>query len=245
MKGSYQLADLNITVDGNTTQLVKAQQAEREFERACETLRDVSGAEEVLIRTDHIEPKNGGPEFDQVRLRAYDFDADKHYTIDVGTTDNNPFGMYPRTDDGVKVWDWDAQEQSVIDPETGEVRDESGSNPSGDERGSATRQKHESEALYDGLSEAGRALLQKVNASEDTLAKDVTVDGTPLPDKMESFARYTERDAEYLKRMADALGVQEFQALAVGRLEDFVRMVEDEEFLQENESFEPDSELPF
>lgn len=260
MKGSYQLADLHITVEGNTTQLVRAQQTEREFERACETLREVSGADDVLIRSDHVEPKNGGPEFDQIRLRAYRPDESKHYTIDVGTTDNNPFGMYPRVDDGIKVWDWDAQEQHIFDPETGEITEgrDSGSsqsapNPSGDAEASASRQQHESEKVYDtsGQSQptpnpAANQLLEKVGGHpDDTLVRDVEIEGTSLTKKLVGLAEYLDHGNGYLSRVRDAAGVTDLGDVAMGQIREVVFMIVDEQALEENEQLQPDDDLPF
>lgn len=127
----------------------------------------------------------------------------------------------------------------------------SAANPSGDPSTSGTKARHESEDLYSGgngkVEKAGEQLVRKArkNTAPDALARDVQVDGTPLPSKIEAFASFAGRDSGYLRRCLDAVGVQSATHVAVGELGDLVEMLIDEQTLNANESFEPDDELPF
>jgi len=139
----------------------------------------------------------------------------------------------------------------------------SASNPSGSPAASSTRQngssgssrqKHESEKVYDQSSQSGptkeqaaKALVAKARKHpEDTLAAEAQVNGTTLDDKLQGLAEYCGRDEGYVSRILDALQLHSLEQVAVGQVQTVANMMLDEEVLRENESFEPDdSELPF
>jgi len=136
----------------------------------------------------------------------------------------------------------------------GPAADQAAANPSGDPSVSGTRngRQHPSEKMYDGgkpsPDAAGQALVSKAQeiAAPDTLAKNVTLpDGTLLSDKIEGFLEYCGREQGYLVRCLDVMGVQSTGDVAVVELENLVDLIASRETLQENESFEPDDDLPF
>lgn len=129
------------------------------------------------------------------------------------------------------------------------------SNPSGAPKASATqqRQKHESEKMYDQSNrqgpspeQAANALLAKVeDEPDDQLAGDTAVNGTDLAGKLVGLAEYVRRGGGYMSRVLDALGVETLDNLSVGNARDAADMILDEDTLRQNESFQPDDELPF
>jgi len=147
----------------------------------------------------------------------------------------------------------------------------SGANPSGDERGSSTRQtgsrqnggrqKHESEEMYDANAgstagtngkpspeQAARQLAETVRQQYEpsVLAGEAQLaSGDLLSQKLRGLVEYAGRDHGYQARVLDALGVGGFDEVAVGKLGDVTQMIVDEETLRENESFEPQDDLPF
>jgi len=273
MKGFYQLADLSVQVTGDKKELILAQHVEREFDRACRRLRDASGADQVYLRIDTDLETDDGRTFDKVRLRAYAPDSPELYTIDVGTTEKNPFNMYVPWDASIRIYNRETEAVRELDPETGEITERqngsrqqsspdesnSGANPSGDDRASSTSDRssslngHESEKLYDqsegrelSPEDAARSLVQKAQEHESgQLAGEVAVDGDPLSQKLRGLADYAGRDRGYRMRVLDALSVSGFDEVAVGQVQDTARMVLDEDVLKENENFEPDDALPF
>jgi len=276
MKGFYQLADLSVQVEGTKKDLIRAQHVEREFKRACRRLREASGAEEVFLRIDTDLEASDGRTFDKVRLRAYAPNAPKNYTIDVGTTEENPFGMYVAWDAPIEVYNRETGQVREIDPGNEESATSSGfpSDPSpvsvdDDNEESATqgsaphqngdaRAQHESEetsavASYDqskkrspSPEEAARRLVQKARTHDaGQLAGEVAVSGAPLSQKLRGLAEYAGRDKGYVARVCDALSIKGFDEVAVGQAGDVAHMLLDEDMLRENESFEPDGEMPF
>ena len=267
MKGSFELADLQIILDGSIKELAQAQGVEREFRRACRRLRTQSGADEVFFRVDTgLEGENGT--FHKFRLRAYAPNSPEIYTIDCGITDENPLGIYVGWNAPIEIYNRETEQVRTIDPETGEVSEGRGngpqqsgdqqnvaaSNPSGDGRVSSTRQNgHESERLYDQSSrseptkeEAASALVAKAQKHpDDTLAGKAPVNGTTLDVKLEGLAEYCGRSESYVDRVTGALQLQDLSQVAVGQVRTVVQMLLDEGVLQENESFEPDDQLPF
>ena len=169
MKGSFQLADLQVTLDGSMKELAQAQGVEREFRRACRRLRTQSGAENVFFRVDTgLEGENGS--FHKFRLRSYAPDSPEVYTIDCGITDENPLGIYVGWNAPIEIYNRETEQVRTIDPETGEVTKGRGSdssgggsaaNPSGDGRASSTqqngREQHASEKVYDQSDQGGVA----------------------------------------------------------------------------------------
>jgi len=135
----------------------------------------------------------------------------------------------------------------------------SASNPSGNSESSASRQngqsrqKHESEKVYDQSSQASPTKKQAAQAvvakarkhPEDTLAAEAQVNGTTLDVKLKGLTEYCGRDEGYVSRILDALQLHSLEQVAVGQVRTVVHMLLDEGVLQENESFEPDDQLPF
>lgn len=271
MKGSFELADLHITLDGSMKELAQAQGVEREFRRACRRLRTQSGADHVFFRVDTgLEGDNGT--FHKFRLRAYAPDSPEVYTIDCGMTDENPFGIYVGWNAPIEIYNRETEQVRTIDPETGEVaegrgqsgqQDQPASNPSGTPAASSTKQngrpddQHESEKLYDQSGQpetsgqptpeqAASSLVGKAQKHpDDTLAGKAQVNGTTLDQKLKGLAEYCGREGGYVARVLDALQLQSFGQVAVGQVETVAQMLLHEDVLQENESFEPDDELPF
>jgi hypothetical protein len=132
---------------------------------------------------------------------------------------------------------------------------ESGAKPSGDARASGTqngRQKHPSEKAYSrgqpAPGEAAQALVRKASdvAAPDELTENVTLPGgEPLEAKVKGLLGYCDRDEGYLARCLDVMGVQSAGHVAIAELPDLVELIVSEETLRQNESFEPDDDLPF
>jgi hypothetical protein len=141
-------------------------------------------------------------------------------------------------------------------PPRGEQATSSGSaaNPSGTREASSTRQNgHKSKRLSDQSSrseptkeQAASALVAKAQKHpDDTLAGKAPVNGTTLDEKLHGLADYCGRDSGYVDRVTGALQLQDLSQVAVGQVRTVVQMLLDEGVLQENESFEPDDQLPF
>jgi hypothetical protein len=265
MKGSFQLADLQVTLDGSMKELAQAQGVEREFRRACRRLRTQSGAENVFFRVDTgLEGENGS--FHKFRLRSYAPDSPEVYTIDCGITDENPLGIYVGWNAPIEIYNRETEQVRTIDPETGEVTEGRGSdssgggsaaNPSGDGRASSTRQngreQHASEKVYDQSARSGpspeqaaRSLTQKAQKHpDDTLAGEAQMGGTTLGAKLRGLAEYCDRDSGYVSRILDSLQLSGLEQVAVGQVQTVAQMMLDEEVLRQNESFDPDDDLPF
>jgi hypothetical protein len=263
MQGSYQIADLEVTLSGSMKELALAQNVEREFRRACRRLRTQSGADEVFFRVDtELEGENGT--FHKFRLRAYAPNSPEVYTIDCGITDENPLGIYVGWNAPIEIYNRETEQVRTIDPETGEVTEGRGapkedtgpaSNPSGDAAASSTRQNgHESEKMYDTggqgprPEQAAQALVQKAKdvANPDELTESVTLPGgDALESKVKGLLQYCDRDQGYLARCLDVIGVQSAGHVAIAELPDLVELIVSEETLRQNEEFEPDDDLPF
>jgi hypothetical protein len=105
MIGYFQIADLAVQLSGSPQELIKMQAVEREFDEACEALREASGGAEPELHIDEGLPGEHGT-FTKVRLRAYN---DGHLlTTDCGVTENNPWGYYPY--DEIEVYDLEDEE---------------------------------------------------------------------------------------------------------------------------------------
>jgi len=276
MQGSYQIADLEVTIDGSMKELAKAQNVEREFRRACRRLRTQSGADEAFFRVDtELEGENGT--FHKFRLRAYAPNAPEVYTIDCGITDENPLGVYVGWNAPIEIYNRETQQVRTIDPKTGEVTEgrdgqqqesTSAANPSGTPEASASQQRntqqrtrHESEEMYDANAgstagtngkpspeQAARQLAETVRQQYEpsVLAGEAQLaSGDLLSQKLRGLVEYAGRDHGYQARVLDALGVGGFDEVAVGQLGDVTQMIVDEDTLRENESFEPQDDLPF
>jgi hypothetical protein len=137
----------------------------------------------------------------------------------------------------------------------------SAANPSGNPSVSGTqndqaqngRGRHESEDLYDQSSRSGPTKGQAAQAvvakarkhPEETLAAEAQVNGATLEKKLRGLAEYCGRDEGYVARVTGALQLQSLGQVAVGQVQTVVDMMLDEEVLRQNESFEPDDQLPF
>lgn len=96
------------------------------------------------------------------------------------------------------------------------------------------------------IERAAAALQARVQGSpSDQLVGETTIPDGPLADKLHGFVRYAGRDEGYLSRVLDAMSVPSVERLTVGQVEDAIEMITDEEALRQNESFEPDRDLPF
>jgi hypothetical protein len=96
------------------------------------------------------------------------------------------------------------------------------------------------------IERAATALQARVQGSpSDQLVGETTIPDGPLADKLHGFVRYAGRDEGYLSRVLDAMSVPSVERLTVGQVEDAIEMITDEEALRQNESFEPDRDLPF
>lgn len=144
---------------------------------------------------------------------------------------------------------------------------ESAANPSGTPEASASQQRntqqrtrHESEEMYDtnagstagtnskpSPEQAARQLAETAQQQYESgeLAGEVTLQGDPISQKLRGLVEYAGRDHGYQARVLDALGVGGFDEVAVGQLGDVTQMIIDEDTLRENESFEPQDDLPF
>jgi hypothetical protein len=96
------------------------------------------------------------------------------------------------------------------------------------------------------IERAATALQARVQGHpSDQLVGETTIPDGPLADKLRGFVQYAGRDEGYLSRVLDAMGVSSVERLTVGQVDDAIEMIKDEEVLRQNESFEPDSDLPF
>jgi len=253
--GHFTIGDLSFSFEGDLNELAHCQEIIREIKRAERRLRRASGAQEVyLIYDQDLEGERGT--FDKMRLRAYD-DA-KNYTLDIGVTDNNPLGIYVGYDQNIEVYDREAGEVWQIDPEgnrveSSEVQDEMPV-PEASTQQAPPEQESEppsSSPTQDGASRAeveraAEALRRRVRTHpSEQLVGETTIPDGPLADKLKGFVRYCGRDEGYLHRVLNAIGVSAVDQIAVGQVGDVIDMIKDEEVLRQNESFEPDDELPF
>ena len=96
------------------------------------------------------------------------------------------------------------------------------------------------------IERAATALQARVQGHpSDQLVGETTIPDGPLADKLRGFVQYAGRDEGYLSRVLDAMSVPSVERLTVGQVDDAIEMIKDEEVLRQNESFEPDSDLPF
>jgi hypothetical protein len=96
------------------------------------------------------------------------------------------------------------------------------------------------------IERAATALQARVQGhSSDQLVGETTIPDGPLADKLRGFVQYAGRDEGYLSRVLDAMSAPSVERLTVGQVDDAIEMIKDEEVLRQNESFEPDSDLPF
>jgi hypothetical protein len=265
-EGHFTIGDLSFSFEGDLKELAHCQEIIREIQRAEQRLRRASGSEEVFLIYDRdLEGERGT--FDKMRLRAYD-DA-KNYTLDIGVTDNNPLGIYVGYDQNIEVYDRERGETWQIDPDGRRVEPSEGQDqmpepeattaqpeeattqqaPPTEEGSSSTTAPAPSSEETPSQAEierAAKALLQRVRTHPpEQLVGETTIPDGPLGEKLKGFAHYCGRDEGYLHRVLDAVGVSAVEQIAVGQVPDVIDMVKDEEVLRQNESFEPDDELPF
>jgi len=237
MEGIYQLADLTVKVDGTMKEIVKAQHVQREFERACRRLREASGSDKVMIRIDEDLESRDGNVFDKVRLRAYASDSPEIYTIDCGTCETNPFGIYVGWDEPIQVYNRETGETRTIGEQSEEP--ESAANPSGDPElsGSQQRRKQESKPDYHPAHPpeptAGTEHGQIDEETALTLWNAAKASG--------GYDRDTFREM-----LSEAFGVENPKLLHVDDWKRAWKYACDQEAWEnEEEVFEPDDELPF
>jgi hypothetical protein len=255
--GHFTIGDLSFSFEGDLKDLAHCQKIIREIQRAEQRLRRASGSQEVfLIYNQDLEGERGT--FDKMRLRAYD-DA-KNYTLDIGVTDNNPLGIYVGYDQNIEVYERERGEVWQIDPEGNRVESSEGQGEMPEPEETATQQApptdQESEPPASASAQEAPARAEIERAAEalrtrvgghppEQLVGETTIPDGPLADKLKGFAQYCGRDEGYLHRVLDAVGVSAMGELAVGQVGDVIDMIKDEEVLRQNESFEPDDELPF
>lgn len=257
--GHFTIGDLSFSFEGDLKELAHCQKIIREIQRAEQRLRRASGSQEVfLIYNQDLEGERGT--FDKMRLRAYD-DA-KNYTLDIGVTDNNPLGIYVGYDQNIEVYDRERGDVWQIDPEGNRVESSDGQDempepeeqppsPSQTQSAAAEAPLASASSAQEAppraeIERAAEALRARVSGyPSEQLVGETTIPGGPLADKLKGFARYCGRDEGYLHRVLDAVGVSAVGELAVGQVGDVIDMIKDEEVLRQNESFEPDDELPF
>ena len=255
--GHFTIGDLSFSFEGDLKDLAHCQKIIREIQRAEQRLRRASGSQEVfLIYNQDLEGERGT--FDKMRLRAYD-DA-KNYTLDIGVTDNNPLGIYVGYDQNIEVYERERGEVWQIDPEGNRIESSEGQGEMPEPEETATQQApptdQESEPPASASAQEAPARAEIERAAEalrtrvgghppEQLVGETTISDGPLADKLKGFAQYCGRDEGYLHRVLDAVGVSAMGELAVGQVGDVIDMIKDEEVLRQNESFEPDDELPF
>jgi len=257
--GHFTIGDLSFSFDGSLKELAHCQEIIREIERAEHRLRRASGADEVVVIYDQdLEGERGT--FDKMRLRAYD--DDHNYTLDLGVTDTNPLGVYVGYDQNIEVYDRDTGETGQITPKGDRIEAEGNASgaPSRDEptaRGAdPSRQRSASTASADPASSEGPSQAEIDRAAEVLLNRtrqhppeqrvgETAIPDGPLGEKIIGFAAYCGRDEGYLSRVLDVEGVSAVDALTVEQVSDVLAMIRDEETLRQNESFEPDDDLPF
>ncbi|WP_263785574.1 hypothetical protein [Salinibacter grassmerensis] len=258
--GHFAIGDLSFSFEGSLEELAHCQEIVREIERAEHRLRRASGAEEVVVIYDQdLEGERGT--FDKMRLRAYD---DEHnYTLDLGVTDTNPLGIYVGYDQNIEVYNRDTGETWQITPEGDPVKsdeDGSGADPREEptardadtsRRPSSSSTRSTEPASSEGPSQAeidraAEVLVNRVRQQPpEQRVGDTTIPDGPLGEKLIGFATYCGRGEGYLNRVLDVKSVSAVDALTVGQVPDVLAMIKDEETLRQNESFEPDNDLPF
>jgi hypothetical protein len=264
--GHFSIADLSFSFEGTLKELAHCQEIIREIERAERRLRRASGTEKVFLIYDRdLEGERGT--FDKMRLRTYGDGV--NYTLDLGVTDTNPLGVYVGYDQNIEVYDRESGDAWQIDPEGtridgAEARDEapgpeaapttqpadsSGEAPpsgsaqadTADETATSSPARSRNE-----IERAAEALRHRLKGHPpEQLVGETTIPDGPLGDKLKGFAEYCGRDEDYLRRVLDAAGVSAVDRLPVERVPDVIDMIADEAVLRENESFEPDDDLPF
>ena len=253
--GHFTIGDLSFSYDGDLEELAHCQEIIREIKRAEQRLRRASGSQKVVLIYDRdLEGERGT--FNKMRLRTYD-DA-RNYTLDIGVTDNNPLGIYVGYDQNIEVYDRDQEETWQIDPagnrvDSSEERAESSEPPASSAR--STDQPAEvlssSDTSTEGPSQveierAAQALQNRLSGHPpEQLVGETTIPDGPLGEKLKGFARYCGRDEGYLSRVLDAVGVSAVGEITVRQVPDVMDLIKDEEVLRQNESFEPDDDLPF
>lgn len=267
--GHFTIGDLSFSYDGDLEELAHCQEIIREIKRAEQRLRRASGSQKVVLIYDRdLEGERGT--FNKMRLRTYD-DA-RNYTLDIGVTDNNPLGIYVGYDQNIEVYDREQEETWQIDPAGNRVdsseeqaesseRDETtaqGSGTSPEPPASSARPTDQpAEALSSSdtstegpsqveIERAAQALQNRLSGHPpEQLVGETTIPDGPLGEKLKGFARYCGRDEGYLSRVLDAVGVSAVGEITVGQVPDVMDLIKDEEVLRQNESFEPDDDLPF
>ena len=258
--GRFTIGDLSFSFEGSLKELAHCQEIVREIERAEHRLRRASGAEEVVVIYDQdLEGERGT--FDKMRLRAYD---DEHnYTLDLGVTDTNPLGIYVGYDQNIEVYSRDTGETWQITPEGDRINPEEDESemdrreePTAREEDTSRRPSSAPAHPTEPSSSQGPSQAEIDRAAEVLLTRvrqqppeqrvgDTTIPDGPLAEKLIGFATYCGRDEGYLSRVLDAKSVSAVDELTVQQVPDVLAMIKDEETLRQNESFEPDTDLPF
>jgi hypothetical protein len=266
--GHFSIADLSFSFEGTLKELAHCQEIIREIEEAEQRLRRASGTEEVVLIYDQdLESERGT--FDKMRLRAYSDTV--NYTLDLGVTDTNPLGIYVGYDQNIEVYDRESGETWQIDPEGHRIEDAEAQNeaptretpasqPSSlSEEGSSTRSTAQPDAPAGEkttppsrtrsraeIGQAAEALRRRLKGvPPEQLVGETRIPDGPLGDKLKGFVEYCGRDENYLSRVLDAVEVSAVDNLSVRKVPDVIDMIADEAVLRENESFEPDDDLPF
>lgn len=264
--GHFSIADLSFSFEGTLEELAHCQEIVREIEQAEQRLRQASGAEAVFLIYDRdLESERGT--FDKMRLRAYG-DA-VNYTLDLGVTDTNPLGIYVGYDQNIEVYDRASGDTWQIDPEGNRIEgaeaqdeaptqeaapasqpadssEETASSPTAPDDASTDETASSQTRSQDEIEQAAEALRRRLKGHPpEQLVGETTIPDGPLGDKLKGFAEYCGRDEGYLHRVLDAASVSTVDHLSVGQVPEVIDMIADEAKLRENESFEPDSDLPF
>lgn len=265
--GHFSIADLSFSFEGTLKELAHCQEIVREIEQAEQRLRQASGAEEVFLIYDRDLESDRGT-FDKMRLRAHG-DA-VNYTLDLGVTDTNPLGIYVGYDQNIEVYDRASGDTWQIDPEGNRIEgaeaqseaptqeaapasqptdssEETASSPTAPDDASTDEAAASSQTRsQDEIEQAAEALRRRLKGHPpEQRVGETTIPDGPLGDKLKGFAEYCGRDEGYLHRVLDAASVSTVDHLSVEQVPDVINMIADEAALRENESFEPDSDLPF
>jgi len=134
--GHFQIGDLSFSYEGSFEELAQCQSVIREFRQAEHRLKMAAGSEKVYLIYDQDLQGDSGA-FDKLRLRSYD---DQHnYTMDMGSTSENPLGIFPglKDDKNIHVYHRETGENWEITPEgnvVGKSGTSTGANGNGGEQ---------------------------------------------------------------------------------------------------------------
>jgi len=240
--GHFSIGDLSFSYEGSLKELAHCQRIQREISRAERRLRRASGSDRVVLIYDTgLEGERGT--FDKLRLRAYDSDC--NYTLDIGNTDENPFGVYVGGADNITVYNrTEEREEHEITPDGEKVQlggsgvregSRSSSGESASEAGS-------SEIDPQKVASTVQALLSQKPESQ-ALSETILDDG-PAPEKIRTLASLFGRDEDYVRRVAGAIGFQSLEEITVGTAEAVVECLSDPNELQSREQSSAGGDLP-